>query len=175
MLNYQITPRINFTELLYYERPEAAAWISGNTANPQLSGLVKFYQTSYGGILIEAEFFGLPNINTPDSSNFYAMHIHEFGDCSNNFDKTGMHYNPSNQKHPDHAGDLPPLLGNQGYAFSVFYDKRFTISEIIGKSVIIHELPDDFTTQPSGNSGAKIGCGEIKRSVSYTGNYNKIL
>lgn len=171
MLNYQITPRITFTELLYYERPEAVAWINGNTANPQLGGLVKFYQTSYGGILVEAEIFGLPNISLPDSSNFYAMHIHETGDCSDNFEKTGAHYNPSLEEHPNHAGDMPPLLGNQGYAFSVFYDKRFTISEILGRAVIIHELPDDFATQPSGNPGGKIGCGEIKPSASYTRNY----
>ena len=73
-----------------------------------------------------------------------------------------MHYNPQNTEHPNHAGDMPPLLGNQGYAYSVFYDKRFTIQEIIGRAVIIHEKPDDFTTQPSGNSGAKIGCGVIQ-------------
>lgn len=165
MLNYQITPQIAFTQLLLYEQPKAIAWVTGNPANPQLGGLVKFYQTNYGGILVAAEVFGLPNINLPDSSNFYAMHIHEFGDCSGNFDKSGMHYNPTDQKHPGHAGDLPPLMGNQGYAFSVFYDKRLTIPEIIGKSVIIHSQPDDFTTQPSGNSGEKIGCGEIKRAV----------
>ena len=55
------------------------------------------------------------------------------------------------------------LFGIKGYAWSAFYDKRFTINEIIGKSVIIHSGPDDFTTQPSGNAGTKIGCGEIRR------------
>lgn len=171
MLNYQITPRITFTEHLYYEHPDAVAWIVGNTVNPQLSGLVKFYQTSYGGVLIEAEIFGLPNISLPDSSNFYAIHIHETGDCSDNFEKTGSHYNPSSQEHPYHAGDMPPLLAYHGYAFMVFYDRRFTIPEIMGRSVVIHEFPDDFTTQPSGNSGQKIGCGEIKPAASYTRNY----
>ena len=160
----QITPRITFTELLHYERPQAAAWINGGSSNPQLSGLVKFYQTSYGGILVEAEVFGLPNINEQNSSDFYAMHIHENGDCSDNFTKTGGHFNPADKPHPEHAGDMPPLLGNQGYAWSAFYDKRFTIDEIIGKSVIIHSQPDDFTTQPAGNSGDKIGCGVIKRT-----------
>ena len=91
------------------------------------------------------------------------MHIHQFGECSDNFSKTGEHYNPENNLHPSHAGDLLPLLANQGYAWSAFYDKRFTIDEIIGKSVIIHSGPDDFTTQPSGNAGIKIGCGEIRR------------
>lgn len=165
MHSNQITPRISFLQTLTYERPEAAAWVSGNAGNSQLSGLVKFYRTSYGGILIEAEIFGLPNVSDPGSSNFYAMHIHEFGDCSDNFQKTGNHYNPAGKPHPEHAGDLLPLLGNQGYAWSAFYDKRFTIEEIIGKSVIIHSAPDDFTTQPSGNSGIKIGCGIIRRTL----------
>lgn len=165
MHELQITPRISFNQLLTYERPQAAAWITGNSSHPSLSGLVKFYQTNYGGVLVEAEIFGLPNIATEGSSDFYAMHIHEFGNCSNNFDQTGMHYNPTMQEHPNHAGDMPPLMGNQGYAFSVFYDKRFTIQDIIGKSVIIHSGHDDFTTQPSGNSGEKIGCGEIRRAI----------
>lgn len=162
MLNYQITPRIVFTELLLRDQPDAAAWIKGNAQNPDLNGMVRFYYTTYSGILIEAQIFGLPDGNLPGSGSFYAMHIHEFGDCSGAFDHTGMHYNPKGTMHPDHAGDMLPLLGNQGYAFSVFYDKRFSIEEIIGKAVIIHEKPDDFTSQPSGNSGAKIGCGEIK-------------
>lgn len=162
MLNYQITPRTLFTELLLRDQPDAAAWINGNTQNPALGGMVKFYHTTYGGVLVEAQIFGLPHADLPESSSFYAMHIHESGDCSDNLDHTGMHYNPQDTQHPNHAGDMPPLLGNQGYAFAVFYDKRFTIPEIIGRSVIIHEKPDDFTSQPAGNAGAKIGCGEIK-------------
>ena len=161
MPNNQTTPRIAFTNLLLRDHPDAAAWINGNTKNPKLSGTVKFYHTTYGGVLVEAQIFGLPNKEVPGSSNFYAMHIHESGDCSENFDHTGMHYNPTGANHPHHAGDMPPLLGNQGYAYSVFYDKRFTLQEIIGKAVIIHENPDDFTSQPSGNAGDKIGCGEI--------------
>lgn len=165
MYRNQITPRINFTQLITYERPEAAAWVTGNTANPRLSGLVKFYQTTYGGVLVEAEIFNLPNIETHGSSNFYAFHIHEFGNCSDNFQKAGGHFNPTNAAHPNHAGDMPPLMGNQGYAWTTFYDKRFTIDEIIGKSVIIHAGRDDFTSQPSGDSGPMIGCGEIRRVI----------
>ncbi len=41
------------------------------------------------------------------------------------------------------------------------YGKKFTIDEIIGKTVIIHAKPDDFITQPSGNAGEKIACGVI--------------
>lgn len=162
MYHSQPTPATTFTQLLIQNHPGAAAWINGNKNYPNLSGLIKFYHTTYGGVLAEAQIFNLPDVNLPGSSRFYAMHIHENGDCSDAFDHTGTHYNPQNTEHPHHAGDMPPLLSNQGYAFSVFYDKRFTIQEIIGKAVIIHEKPDDFTTQPSGNAGAKIGCGVIK-------------
>ena len=56
---------------------------------------------------------------------------------------------------------MPPLLGANGYAFGAFVTDRFTISEIIGRSVILHAHPDDFTTQPAGGAGQKIACGEI--------------
>ena len=157
-----MTPGMIFTDTLRNKRPEAMAWIRGNAQNPQLSGIVKFYETPYAGVLIEAEIFGLPNITTQFSSDFYAMHIHEKGDCTMPFDKTGEHYNPTKEAHPDHAGDMLPLMGNQGYAWLSFYDKRFTIPEIMGRSVIINKMPDDFKTQPSGDAGEKIGCGVIR-------------
>ena len=125
---------------------------------------MKFYQTPYQGILVEAEIFNLPNKNTPGSTDFYAMHIHQNGDCTDNFAHTGEHYNPTDMLHPNHAGDLIPLLGNEGYAWEAFYDKRFGIDEIIGRSVVIHCRPDDFFSQPAGNSGAKIACGTIDKA-----------
>lgn len=159
---YQPTPADTFLYLLNRGQSDAIAWMQGNMSWPQLAGSVKFYETSYGGILIEAQIFGLPGIETPGSSSFFGMHIHEHGNCARPFNQTGDHYNPSGMPHPQHAGDLPPLLGNQGYAYQVFYDKRFTLEEIIGRSVVIHRMADDFMTQPSGNSGDKIGCGTIR-------------
>lgn len=157
-----ITPGLSFINTMLNNPPDAVAWVTGNRANPGLSGLVKFYATDYEGILIEAEFFGLPNVNTPGSTNFYAMHIHENGDCTQDFTRTGGHYSYRNAPHPDHSGDLIPLFGNQGYAWCAFYDKRIVLPEIIGRSVIVHAMADDFTTQPAGNSGDKIGCGVIR-------------
>ena len=74
---------------------------------------------------------------------------------------------PNVYTHPYHAGDMPPLFGEKGEAFSVFMTKRFRVDDIIGKTVIIHSMPDDFTTQPAGNSGEKIACGIIRRKESY--------
>lgn len=152
---YQPTPASRFKYILSHTGPAATAWIQGNSAYPQLSGTVKFYPTSYGGVLVEAEIFGL------SGNGFHGMHIHENGNCTQPFDRTGGHYNPKNVPHPEHAGDMPPLLANSGYAYQVFYDNRFFVDEVIGKSVIIHAMADDFKTQPSGASGDKIGCGVI--------------
>lgn len=150
----------NFLMLQTTTLPSAIAQIVGNNANPMLQGNAYFYQVPYGGVLIEVEVCGLPPEPTTDSG-FYGMHIHETGNCTPPFDKTGNHFNPTGQPHPIHEGDLPPLLGNHGYAYSVFYTQRFQLSDILNRSLIIHSMPDDFTTQPSGNSGEKIGCGVI--------------
>lgn len=165
MSENKTTPGRIFSELLEENKPEAMAWVRGGSKAPYLSGLVKFYETFYGGVLIEAEIFGLPDANVLGSSDFYGMHIHENGDCSgpdDGFPATGDHYNPTNQEHPYHSGDLLPLFSYQGYAWLAFYDKRLTLPEIIGKSVVIHLMRDDLTSQPSGDSGMKIGCGDIR-------------
>lgn len=78
------------------------------------------------------------------------------------FPNTGNHYNPGNVPHPEHAGDLPPLLSNNGYAWMTFYTGRINVEDVAGRSLVIHSMRDDFTSQPSGDSGDKIGCGVIE-------------
>ena len=107
--------------------------------------------------------FHLPDEKLPNSFGFFGMHIHESGNCTHPLDQTGMHYNPDNMQHPDHLGDLPPLLSHSGYAWCEFYDGRLSFADIIQKSLVIHSQKDDFTTQPAGNAGTKIGCGVIRR------------
>ena len=146
-----------------YMNPFACAKITGNNTYPELSGIANFYEDAISGVWVEVELTGLPDMNSPINSNFYGMHIHTVGNCNIPFDQTGAHYNPNNLAHPNHAGDLPLLLGNNGYAYSLIYTNRFTPSEVLNKSIIIHSAPDDFHTQPSGNSGEKIGCGVIQK------------
>lgn len=122
-----------------------------------ISGTVKFLGQR-GGVLVVAEISGLPRSET----GFFAFHIHEGGDCfGEGFPNTGVHFNPCGRSHPRHAGDLPPLMSDDGRAYLAVLTKRFCVQDVIGKTVIIHSHPDDFTTQPSGNAGEKIACGVI--------------
>ena len=83
------TPGDRFAQILQFQTPAALAWIRGNTPYaPGLSGMVRFYDTPYGGVLIEGEFFRLPNKGISSSTDFYALHIHENGDCSAGFTRT---------------------------------------------------------------------------------------
>ena len=145
--------------------PDAFAIITGGKTFPNISGIVKFYSMSYQGLVVYAELFHLPLHSTANSPSFYGFHIHENGDCSNNFANTGSHYNPDEQLHPNHVGDLPPLMSMDGYALMYVYAQQLNLEDIIGRSVIVHSKPEDFTTQPSGNSGDKIACGVIQPSL----------
>lgn len=139
--------------------PLACACIRGGERYPEIKGTLQLY-THCDGVLVVVKVEGLPEMAT----NFFALHIHE-GDscCGDGFPETGVHYNPQKLPHPRHPGDLPPLLACKGKAYLSVVTNRFRIQEIIGKTVIIHSGPDDFTTQPAGNAGEKIACGVIRR------------
>ena len=149
-----------------HRRPDARAVIAGSEEYRNIHGMVRFYQTRRG-VLIAAEVTGLPHRESPCDGSFFGFHIHSGEFCSGNetdpFTDALTHYNPQDCPHPAHAGDLPPLLGNRGYAFQIFFTDRFTVREILGKTIIIHDSADDFVSQPGGNAGAKIACGEIRR------------
>ena len=85
------------------------------------------------------------------------------GNVDDEFANAKTHFNPTKCPHPFHLGDLPPLIENNGYAYMSVLINKFNIKDIIGKVLIIHDMPDDFTSQPSGNSGTKIACGKIEK------------
>lgn len=145
------------------QRPAAYAILKGNREYPLLRGIVNFYTVPWQiGLFVEAEFSNLPNF--PDySPRFLGFHIHENGDCGQNFTNTGSHYNPTGADHPYHIGDLPSVLNSNGYGFLAFYDTFLSLEAILGRSIIIHGQRDDFRTQPAGDSGEKIACGIINR------------
>ena len=138
---------------IYMGRPEAMAMITGEN----IYGSAKFYQTGQGTV-VAVDVTGLPQTPT----GIFGLHIHQGSSCAGQdyADALG-HYNPDNTDHPNHAGDLPPLFANNGRAFMIVRTDRFQVAQIVGKTVVIHDAPDDFTTQPAGNSGNKIACGVI--------------
>lgn len=146
--------------------PDAVAVIMGNRENSDIHGVVKFYQVT-NGVFVVVDIVGLPTSAEMCKKDIFAFHIHGGTDCSGNEDDSfadaGSHYNPQNCPHPYHAGDMPPLFSANGQALLAFLTDRFELEDILGRTVIIHDAPDDFTSQPSGNSGNKIACGVISK------------
>ncbi|MBQ2061222.1 MAG: superoxide dismutase family protein [Oscillospiraceae bacterium] len=135
----------------------AVARIRGEATSPEIRGEARFLQRP-DGVLVTVEVSGLPR-DTP----FFALHIHEGRNCQGRgFPNTGSHLNGRKQPHPRHQGDLPPLLNAGGRAFLSVVTDRFTLPEIIGRTLVIHGGTDDFRTQPAGNAGAKLACGMIR-------------
>jgi superoxide dismutase, Cu-Zn family len=133
----------------------------GNTAK----GEVRFYKVD-GGVRVIASIEGL----TPGKHGF---HVHEKGDCSApDAMSAGGHFNPTGSPHgaptapptARHAGDLGNLeVGPEGKANYDRVDSMLVFDSITGLSVLVHAGEDDYVTQPSGNSGARVGCGVIER------------
>lgn len=143
-----------------FSRPDAVAYVRGGADAPNINGQVRFYQEPRS-VRVEADIAGLPK---DSEKGFFGFHIHEGNSCAGTgFPQTGNHYNPDSTTHPRHAGDLPPLMMQQGRAQMTVRTDRFRVQDIIGRTVVIHSNPDDFNTQPAGNAGTKIACGVIGR------------
>ena len=156
------TERVKFMKDIMGFKPDAVSHLKGDPLNPQLKGMVLFYNIGTGTLVV-ADILGLPEVRP---CGVFGFHIHEGNRCCGNTKDAFLsagHYNPTNEPHPCHAGDMPPLFSNNGYAYMSFVSERFTAEEVIGRTVIIHSKPDDFTTQPSGDAGEKIACGVIEK------------
>lgn len=145
-----------FMKEMFGAKPYAVAEIYGGEKYPDIRGEVDFYPIG-NGVLVVSVLHNLPNTKT----NFFGFHIHENSECSGDFSSAGPHFGAG--EHPTHQGDMPVILSNDGDAFLSFFTRRFTLSEIVGRTVIVHLDPDDFSTQPSGNSGERIACGKIEK------------
>lgn len=132
------------------------------TAGNQVTGTVRFHEQ--GGVLvITATVSGL----RPGGK--HAFHIHQFGDLrAADGASAGDHYNPAGHDHggpgaqQHHAGDLGNLAADG--AGAAHYELRvgdLTISEILGRSVVVHANEDDLASQPAGNAGPRIAVGVI--------------
>ncbi|HLS85965.1 MAG TPA: superoxide dismutase family protein [Burkholderiales bacterium] len=102
----------------------------------------------------------------------HAVHIHEVGDCSApDASSAKGHFNPTGKPHgapgSGHAGDLPMLKANAKGRGNINYEAPgLTVTSgpgsVVGRAIVIHADPDDFKSQPAGNSGARIACGVIR-------------
>jgi Cu-Zn family superoxide dismutase len=133
----------------------------GNTVN----GLVMFHEMD-GHLMVHAQINGLkPNAEQ-------GFHVHETGSCASvDGTSAGGHFNPDAQPHgpqnaAHHKGDLPALKADANGRV----DQKFMLmgptvaagpASLIGRSVIVHAQADDYATQPTGNSGARVACGVI--------------
>ncbi len=136
----------------------------GNTA----TGTLRFVQAG-DVVRVSGEIRGLK----PGAE--MGFHIHEKGDCSSGDGMSaGGHFNPGGQQHghfghgAHHAGDLPSLRADANGVASVNFESRtFSVgsgaADIVGRGLIVHRDPDDYTTQPTGNSGPRLACAVIAR------------
>lgn len=135
------------------------------TQGNSVAGSVVFRQDG-DAVLVTAEVSGL-------APGAHGFHIHEKGDCSApDATSAGGHFNPTgkphgNPEHTDHhGGDMPQLVADAaGVARLTARLPGLLIGDgatsVLGRGVIVHAAPDDFKTQPTGNSGARVACGVI--------------
>jgi superoxide dismutase, Cu-Zn family len=138
--------------------PVGCASVQGTSVIENLTGDVWLYPF-LEGTLVVADIRGIP------FSGFYGFHIHERGPCVEltpgytGFYDVGGHYSKIDQPHPYHEGDLPVLMAYYGHAFMIVYSDRFVPEDVFGRAMIIHQWPDDYRSQPTGDSGYPIACG----------------
>lgn len=147
--------------------PRAVAQLQSTTGNTA-TGTVSFTQAG-DKVMVVGEVRGLkPNAE-------HGFHVHEKGDCSSGDGMSaGGHFNPGGQSHGQHAmgahhaGDLPSLKADaSGVARFNFVSTGISVgsgaADILGRGLIVHRDPDDYTTQPTGNSGPRLACAVISR------------
>lgn len=166
----------NFNDQTYYAQRNnqmnnynIGAFVTGGPLAPNLNGTVLFHPVS-DGTQVTATFYGLPFYQPAKDGQApiepFAFHIHELGNCTignpdSPFEDAGGHWNPTNQPHGNHAGDFPVLFSNNGFSHMTFFTNKFSPEEVIGKSIVIHQNPDDYRTQPAGDAGKRLACGII--------------
>lgn len=144
--------------------PSAAATLS-STSGSTASGTVTFLQKGDGSVDVTVHITGVP-------AGVHGFHIHDKGDCGDNGNAAGGHFNPAGAAHgapsadAHHAGDFGNVTADaQGVVHATFNTRSITVApgpdSVAGHAVILHANPDDLTTQPSGNAGPRIACGVV--------------
>jgi Cu-Zn family superoxide dismutase len=155
------------------EIPEAEALVRDiQMADGTTLGTVSLVDLAEGGIQVTISISGL------DGAGTHAMHFHEIGLCeAPSFTSSGGHFNPTNVSHGTmssdgpHAGDMMNIeVTSDGMGTFTVVNERVSIMgdyglpaliDGDGAALIIHEKADDYTTQPTGAAGGRIGCAEL--------------
>ncbi len=145
--------------------PTAMATLSPTTGNTAY-GTVKLAQMADGGVQVTVDLSGVP-------AGVHGFHIHDKGDCGDNGNAAGGHFNPMGTAHgapdadPHHAGDFGNVTADaSGKVSAQFTTRSVTLesgaSSAVGHAIILHANPDDLQTQPTGNAGGRIACGVVQ-------------
>lgn len=149
----------------------AKANIKGGLLYPEIKGEVIFLQYPKF-VEVSVMIHNLPKFERSEGLKIapFGFHIHngkncEVGQINDQFPLVGSHYNPNDQPHGNHAGDFPVLMPlSNGTVMMKFTTDKFKLNEVLGYPVVIHLSPDDYSTEPAGNSGIKIACGTIENN-----------
>ena len=145
--------------------PSASATLSPTTGSTA-TGTVKLTQLGDGSVRVTVDLTGVP-------PGIHGFHIHDKGDCGDNGNAAGGHFNPASTAHgapsatPHHAGDFGNVTADdKGEVHTRFMTHSVTVKEgmsnsVAGRAVVLHANPDDLVTQPTGNAGGRIACGVV--------------
>lgn len=168
--NVDDTQQLGVDDMEMEEEPQEVTVIMEPKSNSDLSGTVTFTEEN-GEVTMTAEFSGL-------EEGMHAIHLHEKADCSaEDASSAGGHWNPTFEDHGKwgsedgyHRGDIGNFDVNaEGEGSITFTTDQWCIGceddtkNILDKAVVVHDGADDFTSQPSGAAGTRIGCGVIKK------------
>ncbi|HRG38175.1 MAG TPA: superoxide dismutase family protein [Bacteroidia bacterium] len=152
------------------EHKTATATLQGVYNDTLVTGTASFMQMGDGDVTLKLD------VTVPSRANkSIAVHFHMMNDCGGNANNAMGHWNPTGASHGKwgsasyHIGDIGNInLDASGHALFELTTNQWNINgddatrNVVGHSIIIHSGVDDYTSQPSGNSGTRIGCGSVQ-------------
>ena len=150
-----------------HERPALLGTLKGGQGHENIDGTASVFWLP-DAVYFEIQLYGLP------ASDVFGLHIHDgivCGPADSGFTESGSHLSLCPEgtwcdRHPYHAGDLPPLFSDQnGDAVMGVYLDKAVVSDISGRTIVLHSMRDDFSSQPAGDSGIRIACGVLTENL----------
>jgi len=153
----------------------AVAYSTFESAAGEPRGTALLWQDPTNIVHVELQLSGLP----PGE---HGIHFHAVGKCEGGataFSTAGAHFNPIGRQHGlknpvgPHAGDAPNIIVKEDGTLKASFrtdrvtltDGSTTLFDADGSAIVIHAAPDDQVSQPAGNSGARIACGTLRKTL----------